>query len=247
MKLRSDLCIGCGECVPVCPGEAIHLGNDEKGSAPGVARIDFEACLECQVCHRWGRCPVGAFEPEEELPWPRSLRRLFSDPLAVFSGTTVSGRGTEEMKTNDVSGRFPEGILGLSVDVGRPNAATYFRDVDRISRALAPTGARFAADNPMTELMANEATGALREDILGERVLSAVIEAVVTPAELPGALAALRDVTEEIDTIFSVGLIGRLGGAYDIRGLRDLAAASGMPPGEGAKINVGLGRPRAEI
>ena len=247
MKLHSDLCIGCGECVPVCPGEAIRWAGDESASEPNVARIDPEACLECQVCYRWGRCPVGAFEPEDDLSWPRSLRRLFSDPLAIFSGTTVSGRGTEEMKTNDVSGRFPDGVLGLSVDVGRPNAGTYFRDVDRITRALAPTGARFATDNPMTELMVDEASGALRTDILGERVLSAVIEVTVSRDELPRALSVLNEVAEDIDTVFSVGLIGRLGGRYDLRSLQRLAADSGRSPAGSAKINVGLGRPRAEI
>ena len=49
-------------------------------------------------------CPTAAFEPEE-LAWPRVVRRAFSDPRVPHESTGVEGRGTEEVKTNDVSGR----------------------------------------------------------------------------------------------------------------------------------------------
>lgn len=48
----SLLCIGCGNCVPVCPAAAISI--DEQG----VAVINYLACTECGACV--GVCPVGA-------------------------------------------------------------------------------------------------------------------------------------------------------------------------------------------
>jgi len=53
-------------------------------------------------------CPTAAFEPEE-LVWPRIVRRAFSDPRVPHESTGVEGRGTEEVKTNDVSGRVQPG------------------------------------------------------------------------------------------------------------------------------------------
>ena len=47
-------------------------------------------------------CPTAAFAPED-LVWPRIVRRAFSDPRVPHESTGVEGRGTEEVKTNDVS------------------------------------------------------------------------------------------------------------------------------------------------
>lgn len=59
-------CMGCGECVRVCPMGAIRL-IDETSS------IDPDVCAECGVCSRSRICPVEAIRPGT-LRWPRTLR-----------------------------------------------------------------------------------------------------------------------------------------------------------------------------
>ena len=50
----NDLCILCGECVPVCPENCIFEGKR-------TYRIDTKACTECDECI--DVCPVDAIEP----------------------------------------------------------------------------------------------------------------------------------------------------------------------------------------
>ena len=47
------------------------------------AHIDLDQCVECGVCKRIEICPTDAIV-EEELSWPRSIRRLYSDPNWCF-------------------------------------------------------------------------------------------------------------------------------------------------------------------
>ncbi|HUV55530.1 MAG TPA: hypothetical protein VMW03_10050 [Candidatus Krumholzibacteriaceae bacterium] len=82
-------------------------------------------------------CPTGALTPPE-LTWPRSLRAAFSDPTVVHPGTGVGGRGTEEIKTNDVTGRLRRGEAGIVVELGRPGTGARLRDVEKMAMALAP-------------------------------------------------------------------------------------------------------------
>ncbi len=57
-------------------------------------------------------CPTDAIVPEE-LSWPRVVRRAFSDPQVPHESTGIHGRGTAEVKTNDVTGRVKEGEAGF--------------------------------------------------------------------------------------------------------------------------------------
>ena len=51
MRVREDLCLGCGLCVEACPRQAISIQS-------GVARIDQAACRHCSLC--LDICPQGA-------------------------------------------------------------------------------------------------------------------------------------------------------------------------------------------
>ena len=104
MEIDSDVCVGCGICVPYCPMTAISLNN-------GLAIIDLEKCVECGTCKRVVDCPTDAIT-ETPLEWPRSIRKFFSDPVSEHKETGIPGRGTEEMKTNDVTERFGYGEAG---------------------------------------------------------------------------------------------------------------------------------------
>jgi hypothetical protein len=153
--------------------------------------IDRERCVECYNCHRLPICPNQAFEPEE-LAWPRALRRALSDPITVDTRTGVSGRGTAEMKTNDVTGRIRYGHVGIGVELGRPGIGTRMRDVEKVCQALAPYVALFEPRNPVTYVMTDTTTGALSAEVLDELVLSAIVEADLEIGKLEPALDALN-------------------------------------------------------
>ncbi len=254
--------MGCGNCVAVCPVSAIRIGDD------GRAFVNSDQCVECYTCYRnlstenlnprlirglrrvlgWLRlrfdpapdvCPTSAIEPDD-LAWPRIVRRAFSDPLVSHEATGVHGRGTEEVKTNDVTGRVSVGECGMTVEFGRPGVSATFADMDGVTRRLASLGVRFEKRNPVTALMPDPATGAIREDLLGERVLSAIVEIKIDMSRVPEVLAAVEEAARTSETIISVGAATRCGpdGQDD---LGTLLAARGHVPIRG-KTNLGLGR-----
>lgn len=55
-SVDSKLCDGCGECIEICPNEAISL--DE------VAYVNEDECAECGLCV--DECPNGAITLDEE-------------------------------------------------------------------------------------------------------------------------------------------------------------------------------------
>ncbi len=237
MRIDADLCIACEACVPYCPMGAISMDD--------VAVIDQDECVDCAVCLKSGACPVDAiiFEP---APWPRSLRATFSDPRTEHKETKIAGRGTEEMKTNDVTGRFKRGWIGMGCEFGRPGIGTRFRDVDKAAQVLAKQGVEFEAKNPVTFLMEDVKTGKLKEDVLNEKVLSAIIECVYPIEKFKDVMNALKEAAKEVDTVFSVECINRADpdGSYP---LRKLLNEMGIPHYINGKQNVGLGRPKANV
>ena len=54
-------CTGCGDCVEVCPTEALALQNDVAVLAAP------EACNYCAFCE--ALCPVGAIELPYKIVW----------------------------------------------------------------------------------------------------------------------------------------------------------------------------------
>jgi len=236
MRIDPETCTSCHECVPYCPVGAIRAVDG------GPSRIDQDACVECGVCLRSAPCPSASFAATP-LPWPRSLRAAFSDPLTEHAVTGVPGRGTEEMKTNDVTGRYRAGRLGLNLELGRPGAGTSFREVDVVTRALAGRGVRFEEANPLTSLMADRATGSLVAEVLDERVLSVVVECVVAEERLLPLLAELRAVSDRLGTAVSVGVTVPPG--RDHRAVTAALRAGGHTVAPNGKCNVGLARPAA--
>ncbi|MFQ6076009.1 MAG: 4Fe-4S binding protein [Candidatus Bathyarchaeia archaeon] len=231
--MNIDNCVDCYRCILYCPVGAIK--RDE-----GFASIDQDECVECAACLKAGVCEPGAlYQPE--LNWPRVLRSQFSDPLAPHPVTGITGRGTEEMKTNDVTGRFREGEVGFAVEMGRPGVATTFREVERVAEAVASLGVEFESHNPVTALL-DLKTGRLRDPVVGgERVLSAIVEFKTGRGRLVEVLKELERVAGGIDTVFSLCVISRCedGGIPILRTLEE----AGFAPRINGKTNVGLGRP----
>ena len=174
LKVNEKLCLGCGRCQPYCTMGAIGFVRDSRGRI--CSSVDQYECVDCGVCYRARVCAADAlYEPKPE--WPRSVRGTFSNPLVEHKETRVPGRGTEEMKTNDVTGRFKWGEAGMAVEMGRPGVGARFTDIEKVAMAIAAVGGiTFEPKNPLTGLMADKKTGKMNEEVMGEKVLSAIIE-----------------------------------------------------------------------
>ena len=239
-EIDQELCTGCGACIPYCPVGAIAL-DAESGL---TSKIDADLCVECGVCLRSDVCPTGAFQSTPSA-WPRVLRSAFSDPMVVHVGTGIPGRGTEEMKTNDVTGRYRRGRIGLAIEIGRPGVGTALREVEKVARVMAGLGVKFEPANPVTQIMADPATGRLQEEVLGERVLSAIIEGDVPEEFAATVLQAVLALAPTLETVFSVSVAARVA-ADGTTPQSKVARACGITPYPNGKTNVGLGRPYFE-
>jgi len=238
MKIDQEKCTGCELCHPYCPVGAIVTVHRDGET---VSEIDQAECVECGACNlRAHVCPTDAiYRPV--LKWPRTLRETFSNPNAPHpSGSR--GRGTEEMKTNDVTHRYPVGIAGVALEMGRPGVGASFRDIQTVAMTLASVGAEFEADNPVSALMTDRKTGVFREDVLGEKVLSAILEFKIANERLKDVLLSIKDAAARIDTIFSLGLISRVESDGSIP-VEPIAREAGFLPRPNMKTNVGMGRP----
>src|SRR5882724_11458287 len=264
MKINPSKCVACGNCTYVCPMGAIYID-------PVIHRatINDDACVECYACfnglsqeHLPPRvvrtirkvlaflrirfdpepdvCPTAAFEPDE-LTWPRVVRRAFSDPRVPHESTGVEGRGTEEVKTNDVTGRVKLGEVGFTIEFGRPGVGVRFREIQEACWALAQAGVTFEKKNPITSLMKDVSSGTLREDILDEKVLSAIVEIKAAATRTEEIIRLVWDVEKRIHTVVSIGV----GVRCDADGEDTIVAPILERLGyklERAKTNAGLGR-----
>ena len=201
------------------------------------AVINADECVECYTCYRGMSmeklnptfvrdirrllkafrlrfdpepdvCPTSAITPDE-LSWPRVVRRAFSDPIVPHESTGVHGRGTEEVKTNDVTNRVGIGETGYVIEFGRPTVGVRFRDIEKMTRVLAEIGVEFEPKNPVTHMMTDRKTGKLRDDILNEKILSAIVEFKTRLENVPNVLKRVDEVSQTLDTVVSVGVSTR--------------------------------------
>lgn len=237
MKINIEDCVGCKTCLDYCNVGAISMNGD-------VAEVDQGVCVECWVCYRNQVCSEDCFEPTPLTSYGDTFKHVLSDPSETSQGTGIPGRGTEESKTNDVTGRFGKGVYGICIDMGRPGVGAYLRDVEKVAMAVSAAGVRFAgpSETPLAALMTDGRTGKLREDLLDVHVLSVIVEGSCRREGLGKVIEAIQVVEKEIDTVFSLGIVSMLGEDND-EPLMDTLEKYDIPRPERAKVNVGLGRP----
>lgn len=233
MDIDIDSCNGCGQCAIVCPVQAIQMISNK-------AVVDEESCVECSVCYRDANCPVKAIKIRR-LNWPRGIRVPFSNVLATHKLTGIGGRGTEEMKTNDVTNRYDFGEIGISIEVGRPGIGTRLENIELFTTKLSKIGVTYEKKSPITELLVDD-KGHINEEIKDQRVLSAIIEFKIQDKKLSHILNIIREVEKEIDTVFSVGIVSRIK-ENDTKEIINRISQLGFEVRLNAKINIGLGRP----
>ncbi|MEW6673664.1 MAG: 4Fe-4S binding protein [Thermodesulfobacteriota bacterium] len=241
MIIDQETCIGCGECVFTCTVRAISLSEDKAG-------IDRDRCVECGNCLRIAECPTGALQ-QDELVYPRVWRKYFSDNQQQWPAhvrfSTGYGRGTEECKTNDRTGRFKKGQVGILVELGRPGVTASFADAEKIVRSLIKAGVEMEEKSPITALLKDKQLGLFPEELRAERVLSCIVEGKVKLEDLERTLAAVTAASKEVDTVFSLGLVTRLDDGFTSP-IAPVLDRLGLQTRPNAKINLGLGRPLIE-
>ena len=239
MIIDPGTCVGCQACQIYCPMSAIVYVPDSE-----ICQVNLDECVECGICLRPDPCPTGALQ-QQELDEMRELRRAFSNPLVPHKSTSVPGRGTEEIKTNEDTGRFKRGHAGIAVELGRPGTGTRFKDVETVAMAIAKCGVSFEPHNPVTVLMTDVKNGKMRDDILNEKVLSAIVELIVAADKVADVLKAVKSVAGQLDTVFSLDLACRVN-PDNSAPVGEIARSVGFTPSINGKTNVGLGRPLAK-
>jgi len=223
-------CIGCGECVTLCPMGAIAI-------ADGKAAINPDECAECGVCSRSRICPVDAIHAGN-LDWPRVLRAAYSNPIAEHKTTGVAGRGTEGIKTNDSQHRYRRGFMGVFVEVGRPAVGARFHDVERVVKTFKAHGYDVVPHNPVAELIDDQETGALKPEVLNEKVISCLVEFMLPETAADELMGIIHELAGAVETVFNVSVALRA----DEEGRPRLTQIFGpdifsLP---NAKVNIGM-------
>ncbi|MBW2559525.1 MAG: 4Fe-4S dicluster domain-containing protein [Deltaproteobacteria bacterium] len=270
MFIDANLCKRCLKCKSVCPMGAIDLEySDDPADSPfsfGTSMpvridsqvlfinihskkmtIDYEMCVECGVCLRLGICPEEAIKQVEEIPYPRIIRAVFSNPTQPHPSTGIGGRGTEEMKTNDVTNLFTKGKIGFSIELGRPGVGAYLIDLDRVVRKVTSMGVQFAEDNPVIPLIADRTTGALKPELLEEKVMSAIAEFLVPEENIFQFIKEIKQfLNSELDSVATMSVIARADDDGRCEFLERLKE-QGETPYPNGKVNIGMALVRNEV
>lgn len=204
------------------------------------AFIDLAQCYECGVCQMVQVCPTDALV-YQEMTEDRLTRYYFNNVLVKHPVTKMTGRGTAEMKTNEVTNRYKHGEAGFGVEIGRPDVGATFRDVQTVAMALAGAGVTFEPGAPTTLLMEDPERGTIADEILDERIICAIIEFTIKTEKLAEILRVLDNVSKEIDTVFSIDLITRTEPDGRLPNL-EIVAEEGYEVRPNAKATIGLGR-----
>lgn len=231
--IQRDECVECYACFNGLSQE--HLNPTLVRTVRRVfaaMRLRFEP--EPDVC------PTAAFEPDE-LVWPRVVRRAFSDPRVPHESTGVEGRGTEEVKTNDVTGRVKVGDVGFTIEFGRPGVGVRFHQIQEMCWALAEANVSFEKKNPITSLMTDVPSGTLNPDILSEKVMSAIVEIKVPVERAEEIVRLVWQVEKKLGIVIALGVATRCDESGEEEVVAPILERLGYKLSR-AKTNIGLGR-----
>lgn len=242
MRIDKNKCAGCGKCATVCTlsrENVITRCRDEE-SGKIYYQINEKECVDCGVCRRESGCDTGAlFMPD--YGWPRIIRSQFSDPKVLHPKTNGGGRGTEEMKTNELTGKIKPGDVGIMIEMGRPNVGAWFTEIEYVSVELAKIGVEFEERNPTAFLYNDIKKGTFPPEILEQKVLSAIIEMRCSEENAHIVLNRIKELADEVDCCFSVGIISCFGDNYYFPG-KDICKKANWEPYPNGKLNIGIGR-----
>ena len=173
VDIDEQMCVDCGVCIRagVCKVEALYFPETPW---PRSIRAAFSGgglsfFLPGKRYGQNGRRLYKRLEDKMPLPW-MSFKEVKEKQVGFGS------RGTSEMKTNDVTERFKDGEVGFACELGRPGIGFCFKDLEKVSIALADIGVHFEPENPVSVFLDLE-TGKIKEEfeeIREERALSLI-------------------------------------------------------------------------
>jgi hypothetical protein len=140
-----------------------------------------------------------------------------------------------------VSGRVVVGEVGFTIEFGRPGVGVRFRDIEKMTRRLAQAGVPFEKKNPITTLLKDQSTGDIKEDLLDEKIMSAIVEIKVPISRTEEIVKLVHEVEKQVDTVVVLGVGVRCDENGDDNVVLPILEKLGYHP-ERAKTNTGLGR-----
>lgn len=238
MIIDQEKCIKCKLCQPLCPVQCIK--ELEK-----TLYIDYDECLECGICLRNSNCPSKAiYQPMLEMP--RAVRKAFSDPFGKHENTTLKhmGRGTEEIKTNDVTGIVSTmDRVAVAIEMGRPGVGTSFRDIEKLTKVVSQYNVKYEVNNPLTPFIIDKTNGTIDPEVLNEKILSGIIEISIDVKDLEKLLHNIKGESKNVNTVFSVCIISKVDN-QNKSSVEELLVKEGYNiKAASSKTNIGLGRP----
>lgn len=238
MIIDQQKCIKCKKCQPLCPVQCIKESDESL-------YIEHDDCLECGICLRNSNCPKDAiYQPLLEMP--RAVRKAFSDPFGKHENTTLKhmGRGTEEIKTNDVTGIISTmDRVAVAVEMGRPGIGTSFKDIEKLTKVVSKHDVKYEVNNPLTAFIIDKATGIMDPTLMNEKILSGIIEFSIEVKNLENLLKDVKEESYYVDTVFSVCIISKVDNENK-SSVEDLLISRGYNiKAASSKTNLGLGRP----
>jgi len=269
MEIDQSLCIECTLCKIYCPVDAIKVENGPVYIDQEEC-VDCGVCIRSGVCNvyaiylpetPWPRSIRGAFSggglsfflsgkryTEDGRRCYDRLEMKMALPKMSFKevkekNVGFGSRGTSEMKNNDRVGRFKDGEVGIACEMGRPGIGFYFRDLEKVAKALVEVGVEIEPENPVS-IMLDLETGKFKEDykeVKNEKALSAIIECKTSMDKTPEVYRKLQEVAKEIDTVFSLDIINKC--RVGRPPIRKILEEAGIKFRINGKTNIGLGRP----
>jgi len=238
MHINPLTCVHCMECIEFCPVNAIHIDIIN-------AYIDQSVCCECGACNRKNvfECPVSSIY-QGEITHLKQIAKNFSDPTIYHAKTRVPGRGTEEVKTNDVTGSIKKGEVGIAIEIGRPCLGAKISIIEEFHHALRLLGVHYEINNPLSNLIEKPKGNCENTEFADQQLISAIIQFNIPLHNLGNALKAIISVSETIETVFSMSLITQYEPGQIIPSEIDQALlALNLKYRPNAKVNLGLGKP----
>ena len=224
MQIDPNKCVACSNCVPVCPMGAIYVDPQINR-----ATINYDECVECGTCHRMS----GEHLNPTMVRTVRKLAKFFRfrfEPEPDVCPT--SAFVMEELEWPRIARRVFSDPLVEHKSTGIKGRGT---------EALAKLGVTFEPKNPISHLMTDKSQGTIQEDILNEKILSAIVEIKTTIHEVSNVLDTVMEVAKTIDTVVALGVSTRCGENGEDPVLAPLLEELGYEF-ERAKTNMGLGR-----
>ncbi len=92
-----------------------------------------------------------------------------------------------------MTNRVGPGEVGVAIEVGRPTLGMDLINIQKITRTMAQAGITdIEPENPFNDMIQNKKTGDLKPELMGERVLSAIMEFKVPRSQLRQVLRAIK-------------------------------------------------------